>query len=73
MADSQVPLSQEVFQQKFLEMHEICVRMDERLKDYPEIKQQVIAHESIVKTARWASVPALGLLHLTFKHLFGKL
>lgn len=73
MDSNSVPLSQEVYQRMFLEMHEKVVRLDERLSDYPQIKEQVQAHESIVKIGKWASVPLLGLLHVSFKHLFGKL
>lgn len=66
-------LSQEVFQQMFLEMHATVNRLDERLADYPEVKKQVLEHENIVKIGKWASVPLLGFLHVSFKHLFGRL
>lgn len=66
-------LSQEVFQEKFLEMHQMMATLTERLADYPEIKAQVQSHESIVKVARWSAVPILGFLHVGFKHLFGKI
>lgn len=72
-SNTSIPLSQEVYQRMFLEMHETVVRMDERLSDYPEIKKQVLAHENIVKIGKWASVPLLGFLHVSFKHLFGRL
>ena len=73
MDSNSVPLSQEVYQRMFLEMHEKVVRLDERLSDYPDVKKMVETHESIVKIGKWASVPLLGLLHVSFKHLLGKL
>jgi phage antirepressor YoqD-like protein len=72
------------FMTKFLEIHELAVRTEERakrldekledrLKILEEMKPKVERADKVISFGKYLGVPALSILHIGLKHLFNKL
>ena len=62
---------------KFFEMADnvasIKAKLELHTDDFKEVKKKVEKHERVYNVGKYAAVPALGLIHLSLKHLFSKL
>ena len=72
-----INFSDDLLTEKFLEMAEnvatIKTKIEVHTEDLRATKKLVDKHEKVYTVGKYASVPALGLFHLGFKHLLSKI
>lgn len=68
-----IQFSDEAVAAKFFEMADNVATIKTKLEDLPEMKEKIDKHERAYNVGKVAAVPALGLLHFSFKHILSKL
>jgi len=68
-----INFSDDAVAQKFFEMADNVSSIKTKLEELPEIKKKVEKHERAYNIGKVATVPALGLFHVAFRHVLNKL